>query len=443
VQVQGPKAKDVMRDLFGEWILDMKYYWCDEADLDGIPVVISRTGWTAIPGFEVNLLDFSRGDELWDAILEAGEPTPALALAYAASAEDRTFQGAIDEALGLAERAVDLADRLGAEDVGIMARELLGNARCELGDRAGLDLLHEALRMALDAGNSGEAAVAYSWLGEWAWQVDGPASGLETLRRCRELAERRVIRNQIVWAKAESTWMLFDAGDWDELLRVAAEAVEGDRIVHGGGQPGAAAATFQALVQAHRGDLAQALAALRALARPAREMDPQVTVPALGALAFAEHASGNAAEALDLLREIEEATRGQAGGYRQLQAPDAVRIAVAEGDLDLAERFVSGSVDAVPRRRLAVQTGETILAEARGDTAGAFGRFEDLSRAWAEYGHPLERGRALLGAGRCLLQLSREVEAAEPLRSARSVFEALGATSLAADADGLLETTEV
>ena len=50
VQVQGPKAKDTMRDLFGDWILDMKYYWCDEADLDGIPVVISRTGWTAVVG---------------------------------------------------------------------------------------------------------------------------------------------------------------------------------------------------------------------------------------------------------------------------------------------------------------------------------------------------------------------------------------------------------
>ena len=39
VQVQGPKAKDTMRDLFGDWILDMKYYWCDEADLDGIPEI--------------------------------------------------------------------------------------------------------------------------------------------------------------------------------------------------------------------------------------------------------------------------------------------------------------------------------------------------------------------------------------------------------------------
>ena len=73
VQVQGPKAKDVMRDLFGEWVLDMKYYWCDEAELDGIPVVISRTGWTAVVGYEIYLRDPSRGDDLWERILDAGK----------------------------------------------------------------------------------------------------------------------------------------------------------------------------------------------------------------------------------------------------------------------------------------------------------------------------------------------------------------------------------
>ena len=74
VQVQGPKAKDMMRDLFGDWVLDMKYYWCDEADLDGIPVVISRTGWTAVVGYEIYLRDPSRGDDLWERILDAGKP---------------------------------------------------------------------------------------------------------------------------------------------------------------------------------------------------------------------------------------------------------------------------------------------------------------------------------------------------------------------------------
>jgi glycine cleavage system aminomethyltransferase T len=74
VQVQGPRAKDVMRALFGDAIVEMKYYWCAEADLDGIPVVISRTGWTAVVGYEIYLRDPTRGDELWDRILAAGAP---------------------------------------------------------------------------------------------------------------------------------------------------------------------------------------------------------------------------------------------------------------------------------------------------------------------------------------------------------------------------------
>jgi aminomethyltransferase len=73
VQVQGPKAVKTLQKLVGDQILDLKYYWCGSYEIQGIPVVISRTGWTAIPGFEVNLLDYSKGDALWDAIAGAGE----------------------------------------------------------------------------------------------------------------------------------------------------------------------------------------------------------------------------------------------------------------------------------------------------------------------------------------------------------------------------------
>jgi glycine cleavage system aminomethyltransferase T len=73
VQVQGPKALHTLVKLAGEDIRQLKYYWCAPFDIAGIPVMVSRTGWTAIPGFEVNLLDSERGDELWDTIMEAGE----------------------------------------------------------------------------------------------------------------------------------------------------------------------------------------------------------------------------------------------------------------------------------------------------------------------------------------------------------------------------------
>src|SRR5690242_15161212 len=74
VQVQGPKSKDVIRQLFGDAVADLRYYWTAEASLDGIPVVISRTGWTGEVGYEIYLRDGSRGGDLWDRIMEAGRP---------------------------------------------------------------------------------------------------------------------------------------------------------------------------------------------------------------------------------------------------------------------------------------------------------------------------------------------------------------------------------
>jgi glycine cleavage system aminomethyltransferase T len=73
MQVQGAKAAKTVEKLVGPSIYDMKYYWCDFFEIRGIPVLISRTGWTAVQGFEINLLDGRYGDQLWDAVFEAGE----------------------------------------------------------------------------------------------------------------------------------------------------------------------------------------------------------------------------------------------------------------------------------------------------------------------------------------------------------------------------------
>src|ERR671922_2287764 len=72
MQVQGAKAAKVLEKLVGAAIYDLKYYWCDWFDIKDIPVLISRTGWTAVRGFEINLLDPDRGDDLWNAVFEAG-----------------------------------------------------------------------------------------------------------------------------------------------------------------------------------------------------------------------------------------------------------------------------------------------------------------------------------------------------------------------------------
>jgi glycine cleavage system aminomethyltransferase T len=75
VQVQGPRSKDVMVDLFGDSVTEIPYYFLKEYDLDGLHVYVSRTGYTAELGYEIYLHDASkRGAELWDKVLEAGRP---------------------------------------------------------------------------------------------------------------------------------------------------------------------------------------------------------------------------------------------------------------------------------------------------------------------------------------------------------------------------------
>ena len=81
MQVQGPRSKDVIGALFGDVVRDLRYYWCAEADVDGIPVVISRTGWTGEVGYEIYLRDISRGDDLWELVRQAGEPFGIRAIA--------------------------------------------------------------------------------------------------------------------------------------------------------------------------------------------------------------------------------------------------------------------------------------------------------------------------------------------------------------------------
>jgi glycine cleavage system aminomethyltransferase T len=63
-----------VRALFGEGILDLEYYFFREAKVKGIPVIVTRTGWTSEVGYEIYLLDPARGTELWEEILKAGAP---------------------------------------------------------------------------------------------------------------------------------------------------------------------------------------------------------------------------------------------------------------------------------------------------------------------------------------------------------------------------------
>jgi glycine cleavage system aminomethyltransferase T len=75
LQIQGPKSRDVLVALFGESALDIPYYYMRDYQLEGLDVIVSRTGYTAELGFEIYVKDASQnGEKVWDIVLEAGKP---------------------------------------------------------------------------------------------------------------------------------------------------------------------------------------------------------------------------------------------------------------------------------------------------------------------------------------------------------------------------------
>ena len=73
LQLQGPTSAEIMVKLFGENIKELKYYWLREFELDGIPLVVSRTGWSSELGYEIYLRDGSKGNKLYEKIMKAGK----------------------------------------------------------------------------------------------------------------------------------------------------------------------------------------------------------------------------------------------------------------------------------------------------------------------------------------------------------------------------------
>ena len=73
LQLQGPTSQEIMVKLFGNGIRDLKYYWLREYNLDGIPLIVSRTGWSSELGYEIYLRDGSKGNDLYEKIMAAGK----------------------------------------------------------------------------------------------------------------------------------------------------------------------------------------------------------------------------------------------------------------------------------------------------------------------------------------------------------------------------------
>lgn len=74
VQIQGPKAPQLMEKLVGPEIQNVPYYGLHYAEINGCKTVISRTGWSTEKGYEIYLYDATRdAEKMWYHVLKVGE----------------------------------------------------------------------------------------------------------------------------------------------------------------------------------------------------------------------------------------------------------------------------------------------------------------------------------------------------------------------------------
>jgi class 3 adenylate cyclase/tetratricopeptide (TPR) repeat protein len=373
-------------------------------------------------------------------LLEREPPGPELCSAYESMAGDRVMSGHAEEALEWADKALALADDLGGlPEVRPRVLDARGMARCDLGDFGGMEDLRAALALGLELGAGYDTAVIYNNLAEPVWLVDGSTAALDLCQEGVDFAERRGLGQPAMWLRGSTLGPLLDLGRWDEALALAEEAIAWDHA-HGGDYLAVGCQRYLALVRLWRGELSASHALVAETLPRAREIDDlQLLVPALVNAALVEQAGGERAAALALAEEAVRLTAERAGGhrFRGQYLADLVRL-TAEAAPALARDLVEQARPTATRYRLAALTARAVLAETEGDAERAAGLFTEAAGGWLAYGQLLERGQALLGAGRCCARLGHS-DGRPALRDAHALFTRLGAHPLAAEADRLLQ----
>jgi len=317
--------------------------------------------------------------------------------------------------------------------------QMRGVARNSLGDGRGLEDLQAGLELALRRGLSTWSVVGHINLGYWVWKIDAPESGLAVYRSGIEIGERRGVVSNSLWAKAESTWPLFDAGKWDELLTTAEEILEWDRQ-HGASQITVIVSPMKALVLLYRGELDAATAIAEDFLPAVREIgDIQILMPALtGATAIARE-RGDLAAAVGFVDEMEQAeTSRSTWGYHHLL--ESLRTLMRAGLIERAQ----ARADRARRTDVCwaeewLLEADAIVAEGHGDAESAVSKYSDAADAWRARGYVFEDALSQLGAGRSLIALGRGDDADPYLRTAIGILSPLRARLPLAEANSLLE----
>jgi len=273
-------------------------------------------------------------------------------------------------------------------------------------------------------------------LADATWISIGPAQAFEMHGAVQTFCESRGLRVSFWWSKAESTWMLFDLGRWDELLAMMDQVTAASNDI--GMQAVELGLPYQALVVMRRGNSQTAAGIVgEALPKARSGRDMQVLVPSLSVAALAEAALGDMDTALGFVRELIDASRGGSDRHRSVFLPELTRLCISAGALDLARELSDGLTVELGRMGCTRAGAAAELEEAEGRTSEALALHLESARRWRAFGGAPGLADALLGAGRCQISLGDSGTVAS-LTEARELYAQLGHIAGMAATDALL-----
>jgi class 3 adenylate cyclase/tetratricopeptide (TPR) repeat protein len=372
------------------------------------------------------------------ALLEPLGPSPELVAALTEVARADGLQGKLEDAIRVADRALRLAEEL---DLLRPARALgyRGLARAKIGDPRSLQDYREAIPLAIQAGQGREVALLHNNLSFALWAFEGLAASLEVLREGIAYAMARGLTEMLDVLTVGCVETLIETGEHEEALALVAELAP--RLEASGDVFGLIVARCcEARVLVLRGKSAQVAEVLDWLEATARGTDdPQLVVCGLGSAALVRAGLGHDETAAALLAGLEAYPLARDNQNYPVLLPTMVRTALSIGSYALAERLVSGLEPRYHYAEHALVAANAALTEARGDVQAAADAYADAAGRWERFGVVPEQGFAILGQGRCLLEVSRSTEATPALRHAREIFERLQAAPALAETDALME----
>jgi hypothetical protein len=341
------------------------------------------------------------------------------------------------DGIAWADKALVLGEQLGLP-ADQRALRIRGAAGCFAGDLSGLADLRRSIEIGKEQGKLRDVAYSHNELANVLAVFEGPAAAMEELEIGIDVARLGGYATAAIEVEAiTAPELLYDLGRWNDLVRTTRALLEKtddlDELSR------LYSRMFLADVSVCRNQLASTATLVEGIAEQVQELgETQCVTAGLAVVAHFCLATGEIAQARESLRALEAFPIVRQSWNYPSYLPELIRHSLQAVDVAFAERLADWEPNpSMALHRIAQAMVDAHLAEARGDLDTAIAGYAEAGDGWRTFSIP-ELGQALLGKGRCLLEM--DDPSAEPtLREAREVFASLDARRFLPDVDLLLE----